>query len=136
MKLRAFFIVGLAYCASALAQTFPSKPVKIVVPFTPGGANDVIARVVSQRMAEPLGQQVIVENRGGAGGAVGAEYVARAAADGYTLLLANPGPSAINPSLQAKSLYDPLRDFSAITLLATSPQILVVHPSQIGRAHV
>ena len=112
-----------------IAQTFPAKPIRIVVPFAPGGANDIIARVVSQRLAEPLGQQVIVDNRGGAGGAVGAEQVVRAPADGYTLLLANPGPNAINPVLQPKTPYDPIKDFSMITLMAVSPQVLVIHPS-------
>jgi tripartite-type tricarboxylate transporter receptor subunit TctC len=111
------------------AQTFPSKPVRIVVPFTPGGANDVIARVVSQKLVEPLGQQVLVENRGGAGGAIGAEMVVRSPPDGYTLLLANPGPNAINPLLQPKTAYDPIRDFTMITLMAVSPQVLVIHPS-------
>jgi len=110
------------------------KPVRIVVPFAPGGANDVIARVVSQRLAEPLGQPVLVDNRGGAGGALGAELVARSPADGYTLLLANPGPNAINPSLQPRTPYDPIRDFSMITLMAVSPQVLVVHPSMPVRS--
>lgn len=111
------------------AQTFPTKTIRIVVPFAPGGANDIIARVVSQRLTEPLGQQVIVDNRGGAGGAIGAELVARSPADGYTLLLANPGPNAINPLLQPKTPYDPIKDFSMITLMAVSPQVLVIHPS-------
>lgn len=119
---------------NCIAQTFPSKPVRIVVPFAPGGANDVIARVVAQRLSEPLGQQVLVDNRGGAGGAIGAEYVARSQPDGYTLLLANPGPNAINPSLQPKTPYDPLKDFSMITLMAVSPQVLVVHPSMPVRS--
>ena len=114
---------------AAHAQTFPVKTIRIVVPFAPGGANDIIARVVSQRLAEPLGQQVIVDNRGGAGGALGAEQVARAPADGYTLLLANPGPSAINPVLQPQTPYDPLKDFTMVTLMAVSPQVLVIHPS-------
>ncbi len=116
------------------AQAFPAKTIRIVVPFAPGGANDIIARVVSQRLAEPLGQQVIVDNRGGAGGALGAELVARAPADGYTLLLANPGPNAINPVLQPQTPYDPLRDFSMITLMAVSPQVLVIHPSMPVRS--
>ncbi|MBM3372590.1 MAG: tripartite tricarboxylate transporter substrate binding protein [Betaproteobacteria bacterium] len=112
-----------------MAQNFPAKPVRIVVPFAPGGANDVIARVVAQRLTEPLGQQVLVDNRGGAGGAIGADMVAKSPPDGYTLLLANPGPNAINPVLQPKTPYDPIRDFSMITLMAVSPQVLVVHPS-------
>jgi len=124
----------LAACAlldtpTAMAQNFPAKPVRIVVPFAPGGANDVIARVVAQRLTEPLGQQVLVDNRGGAGGAIGADMVAKSPPDGYTLLLANPGPNAINPVLQPKTPYDPIRDFSMITLMAVSPQVLVVHPS-------
>jgi len=123
-----------AACAALLAvpvaaQNFPVKPVRIVVPFAPGGANDVIARVVAQRLVEPLGQQVLVDNRGGAGGAIGADLVAKSQPDGYTLLLANPGPNAINPALQPKTPYDPVRDFSMITLMAVSPQVLVVHPS-------
>ncbi|MFN9490278.1 MAG: Bug family tripartite tricarboxylate transporter substrate binding protein [Betaproteobacteria bacterium] len=127
-------LLSLAACAAlaattAAAQSFPAKPVRIVVPFAPGGANDVIARVVAQRLAEPLGQQVLVDNRGGAGGAIGADLVAKATPDGYTLLLANPGPNAINPVLQPKTPYDPIRDFSMITLMAVSPQVLVVHPS-------
>jgi len=112
-----------------LAQAFPAKPIRIVVPFAPGGANDIIARVVAQRLTEPLGQQVLVDNRGGAGGAIGAELVVRAPADGYTLLLANPGPNSINPLLQPKTPYDPIRDFAPVTLMAVSPQVLVVHPS-------
>jgi tripartite-type tricarboxylate transporter receptor subunit TctC len=126
--LSAAMLIGCWSTASP-AQSFPARPVRIVVPFAPGGANDIIARVVSQKLAEPLGQQVIVENRGGAGGAIGAELVARAAPDGYTLLLANPGPNAINPSLQARTPYDPVKDFSPVTLMAVSPQVLVAHPS-------
>jgi tripartite-type tricarboxylate transporter receptor subunit TctC len=115
---------GLAH-----AQAYPTKPVRLVVPFAPGGANDIIARVMAQRLSEPLGQQVIVDNRGGAGGAIGADTVAKAAPDGYTLLLANPGPNAINPSLTAKPLYDPVKDFSFISLMAVSPMVLVVNPT-------
>ena len=120
--------------AAGHAQTFPAKTIRIVVTFAPGGANDIIARVVSQRLAEPLGQQVIVDNRGGAGGALGAEQVVRSPADGYTLLLANPGPNAINPVLQPKTPYDPIKDFTMITLMAVSPQVLVIHPSMPVRS--
>jgi tripartite-type tricarboxylate transporter receptor subunit TctC len=127
-------LVLVAISMPADAQTFPTRPVRIVVPFTPGGANDVIARVVAQRLTEPLGQQVLVDNRGGAGGAIGAELVARSPADGYTLLLANPGPNAINPMLQPKTPYDPIKDFSMITLMAVSPQVLVAHPSMPVRS--
>ena len=131
----------LAACAAlatttAMAQHFPAKPVRIVVPFAPGGANDVIARVVAQRLAEPLGQQVLVDNRGGAGGAIGADLVAKAPPDGYTLLLANPGPNAINPVLQPKTPYDPIRDFSMITLVAVSPQVLGSIQPMLGSQHI
>ncbi|MFZ9152046.1 MAG: Bug family tripartite tricarboxylate transporter substrate binding protein, partial [Burkholderiales bacterium] len=127
--LLAALTLSAAFCNTAAAQSFPIRPVRIVVPFTPGGANDVIARVVAQKLTEQLGQQVLVDNRGGAGGAIGAELVARSPADGYTLLLANPGPNAINPMLQPKTPYDPIKDFSMITLMAVSPQVLVAHPS-------
>jgi tripartite-type tricarboxylate transporter receptor subunit TctC len=132
MFIAALCLIGTT--GDGAAQAFPTKPIRIIVPFTPGGANDIIARVVSQRLSEPLGQQVIVENRGGAGGAIGAQLVARAPADGYTLLLANPGPNAINPLLQPKTPYDPIKDFSMITLMAVSPQVLVVHPSMPVRS--
>jgi tripartite-type tricarboxylate transporter receptor subunit TctC len=114
---------------NVIAQNYPVKPIRLVVPFAPGGANDVVARIVSQRLSGTLGQQVIVENRGGAGGSIGAEYVAKAPADGYTLLLANPGPSVINPLLQPRSGFDSLRDITPITLMTVSPMVLVVHPS-------
>ena len=127
---RLFTAAGFSlFVQDGYAQVYPVKPIRLIVPFAPGGANDIIARVVSQRLAEPLGQQVIVENRGGAGGAIGAELVARSPADGYILLLANPGPNAINPLLQPKTPYDPIKDFSMVTLMAVSPQVLVVHPS-------
>ena len=90
--------------------------------------------IAHHRLAEPLGQQVIVDNRGGAGGALGAEQVVRSPADGYTLLLANPGPNAINPVLQPKTPYDPIKDFTMITLMAVSPQVLVIHPSMPVRS--
>ena len=125
---------GFYRVADVASQSYPLKPIRIIVPFAPGGAKDIIARVVSQRLAEPLGQQVIVDNRGGAGGALGAEQVARAPADGYTLLLANPGPNAINPVLQPKTPYDPIKDFTMITLMAVSPQVLVIHPSMPVRS--
>ena len=117
-----------------MAQSFPTKPIRLVVPFAPGGANDIIARLVSQRLAEPLGQQVIVDNRSGAGGVIGSEQVARAPADGHTLLLANPAPNAIIPSLQRNTPYDPIKDFSMITLMAVSPEVLVIHPSMPVRS--
>jgi tripartite-type tricarboxylate transporter receptor subunit TctC len=110
------------------AQAFPTKPLRIIVGFTPGGATDITARAVAQKLTESLGQQVIVDNRPGAASNIGAEAVARAAPDGYTLFLGSVSTS-INPSLYTKLAYDPLRDFAAITLIANTPFLLVTHPS-------
>lgn len=114
--------------ASALAQTFPVKPLRIVIGFTPGGATDITARAVAQKLTESVGQSVIVDNRPGAASNIGAEAVARAAPDGYTMFLGSVSTS-INPSLYSKLSYDPLRDFAAITLVANTPFLLVAHPS-------
>ncbi len=134
LALLAAATVATVAAGATQAQYFPTKPVRLVVPFAPGGANDIIARVMAQRLSEPLGQQVIVDNRGGAGGAIGADTVAKAAPDGYTLLLANPGPNAINPSLMAKPPYDPVKDFSFISLMAVSPMVLVVNPTLAAKS--
>jgi tripartite-type tricarboxylate transporter receptor subunit TctC len=118
--------------AAAPAQTYPVKPVRIVVPFAPGGGTDVIARHLAAGMTESLKRQVIVENRAGANGIVGTEAVARAPADGYTLLFVS-SPHSVNPSMYARLPYDTLRDFAPISLIALSPYILVVHPSLPAR---
>jgi tripartite-type tricarboxylate transporter receptor subunit TctC len=110
------------------AQTYPSKPVRLVVPFTPGGGVDINARLVAQKLTEYLNQQVIVESRPGAGTNIGNEYVAKSPADGYTLLI-NSGAMAINMALYKNLNYDTLRDFVAISLFSESPNVLVVHPS-------
>jgi tripartite-type tricarboxylate transporter receptor subunit TctC len=107
---------------------FPERAVRIIVPFPAGGSNDVIARILGQRLSEIWGQPVVVENRAGAGGNVGAEGVARAPADGYTLLLAAPGPLAINPSLFQRMNFDPLKDFAPVALAASVPIVLAVNP--------
>lgn len=112
----------------AHAQTYPTKPIRIVVGFTPGGATDITARAVAQKLTESFGQQVLVDNRPGAASNIGAESVARAAPDGYTMFLGSVSTS-INPSLYAKLGYDPLRDFAAIALIANTPFLLVAHPS-------
>jgi tripartite-type tricarboxylate transporter receptor subunit TctC len=114
--------------AAALAQAYPLKPVRLIVPFPPAGGNDVFARLLAQKLSEAWKQQVLVENRPGAGGNVGTEFAARAAPDGYTLLLGHTGTLAINPALYAKTGYDPQRDFAPISLLASAPLVLVVHP--------
>jgi tripartite-type tricarboxylate transporter receptor subunit TctC len=114
--------------AAAMAQNYPSKPLHVVVPFTAGGTADVLARLVGQKMSEAMGQQVLVENRPGGGTVIGTEYTARAAADGYTMLvMANS--FTINPAVRDKLPYDPYKDFAPITLLVKSPQVLVVGPT-------
>lgn len=110
------------------AQAYPTKPVRIVVPFAPGGGTDVIARHLAAGMTESLKRQVIVDNRAGANGIVGTEIVARAPADGYTLLFVS-SPHSVNPAMYAKLPYDTLRDFAPVSLVALSPYVLVTHPS-------
>ena len=117
-------------CTSAVAEeAYPSKPVRMVVSFAAGGPTDIVARVMSAKMADLLGQQFIVENRTGAGGNTGAADVARAAADGYTLLMATVSTHAINPGLYRKIPYDPVGDFAPIGQVGITPTMLVVHPS-------
>lgn len=115
--------------AATASVAYPTKPVRMIVPFPPGGGNDILARTVSQRLTEVVNQQVIVDNRGGAGGALGAQIAANAAPDGYTLFLGSVGNLAQNPVLQEKPSYDPVRDFAAVTLLATSVFALAVNNS-------
>jgi tripartite-type tricarboxylate transporter receptor subunit TctC len=113
--------------ATADAQDFPSKPVRIIVPYAPGGGTDAVARIVGERLSTQLGQPVVIDNRAGAGGVVGTELAARAAPDGYTLVLGSTATHAVNPSLYAKAGYDPIADFVAVTPLATTPALLVVN---------
>ncbi len=116
------------YTSDALAQPFPAKPVRMIVPFAAGGGTDVIGRLVAQKLVEAWGQQVVVENRAGGGSVIGTEIVARSAPDGYSLLLTAP-PFTTNAALLPKLSYDSLRDFAPITLAAFAPLIVVVHPS-------
>ncbi len=120
---------AVALAGHANAQNYPNKPLRLIVPFPPGGGNDILARTVGQRLAEAIGQQIIVDNRGGAGGLIGAELAAKAVPDGYTIFLASIGNLAFMPALHAKLPYDPVRDFAPLTLLATSAFVLVVNPS-------
>ena len=115
--------------SDAAAQSYPSRPIRLIVPFTPGGTTDILARTVGQKMTEALGAQVIIDNRPGAAGSIGAEIAAKAKPDGYTLLMGHIGTLAVNPALYARLPYDPIRDFAPITLVALVPNILVVHPS-------
>jgi tripartite-type tricarboxylate transporter receptor subunit TctC len=113
---------------------YPSRPVRIIVPFTPGGSTDILARAVGQSLAEAWKQQVIVENKPGAGGSIGAEAAARAAPDGHTLLMGHIGTLAVNPSLYPKLPYDPVADFAPIALVAMVPNVLVVNPAVPARS--
>jgi tripartite-type tricarboxylate transporter receptor subunit TctC len=115
-------------CSAAIAQSYPAKPVRLIVPYAPGGGVDIVARTTAQELTRRLGQQVIVENRTGAGGNIGSEAVAKAAPDGYTLLMASPA-NTINPSLYVKMPYDPARDLVAIALVGSVPAVLVANPS-------
>ncbi len=115
--------------ALAQAQWQPSKPIKIVVPYPPGGSSDIIARAISQPLSAALGQPVIVENKPGANGNLGADFVSKSAPDGYTLLLCDVGALAISPSVYTKLAFDPSKDLRGVTMLAYSPHLLVVHPS-------
>jgi len=120
-------VVGLA--TTGRAQNYPTQTVKIVVPFTAGGGVDVVARIVAPKLSEALGQSVIIENRGGAGGMLGAASVAQAAPDGYTLLFGTGSTHGANSSVYAKLNYDPVRDFVPVALVTSSPLVLVVNPS-------
>lgn len=122
-------LLALCFAAcAAWAQAFPSRPVKVVVPWPPGQATDLAARLVAQKLQEQLGQAFVIDNRAGAGGSIGSEVVARAPADGYTLLAASSGPISIMPLLQ-KTPYDAQKDFAPVSLIATVPFALVTHPA-------
>jgi len=131
MKIRLTFFLLPLLCVphAAQAQNYPAKAVRLVVPFAPGGGTDLVARTIAQRLTEALSQTFVVENRGGAGGVIGADIVAKSAPDGYMLVLGSPGPLTINPNLQAKMPYDTLRDFAPISLATISPFVLTVHPA-------
>jgi len=124
----------LAIATTAIAQqNYPAKPIRLIVPFAPGGGNDYLARLVGQKLGERLGQPFVVDNRAGASGIVATDMVAKAVPDGYTLLLGFVGPLALNPHLE-KVPYNPVRDFAAASLLASSYHILVVHPAVPARS--
>jgi tripartite-type tricarboxylate transporter receptor subunit TctC len=127
--MKILFLILLILSGMARAQDWPAKPVRMVVPYAAGGLPDTMTRTVALRLAEFLGKQVVVENRPGAGGISACEQVAKAAPDGYTLLIADVGQVAINPHLYARLPYDPLRDFTAVSLLGTSTLFLVAHAS-------
>ena len=116
------------------AQTWPVKPIRLIVPYSPGGTADLLGRSIARKLSESLGQQVIIENRTGAGGGIGADLVAKSKADGYTLLLGTIATHAINPNLYPDIPYDPVGDFAPVALVATMPNLLVVNPSVPARS--
>jgi len=120
-------LLGLA--APASAQAYPTKPIRLIIPFPPGGSTDILGRAVAQKLSEAWGQQVIVDNRGGAGGTIGADLAAKAPSDGYTLMMGHIGTLAVNVSLYSKLSYDPVRDFTPVCMVALVPNVLVVNPS-------
>ena len=115
--------------AGASAQSYPTKAIRLIVPFAPGGNVDITARAIGPALAEALGQQIIIDNRGGAGGTIGADMVAKAAPDGYTLLMGSNSTVSVAPALYPKNPYDPVRDFAPISLVSEVPFVLVLHPS-------
>ena len=132
-RLAAFAGLLLALGAGAQAQTsaaaYPNKPIRLVVPFTPGGSTDILARAIGQELGKAWGQSVVIDNVAGAGGGIGADKVAKAPADGYTLLMGHIGTLAVNPSLYPKLPYNPVTDFAPVAWVARVPNVLVVHPS-------
>src|SRR5688572_21563417 len=132
MKAHAILVAACAavlHSAGAMAQAWPAKPLRLMVPFPPGGSTDIVARIVGQKLGERLGQSIVIENRGGAGGTLGTAQVAKSAPDGYTLTVASTSTHVVAPSVYQKLEYDPIKDFAPISLMAVSPYLLVVHPA-------
>ncbi len=128
-KLTAICALVTLLAATAFAQTWPAKPVRIVVPFAPGGTADTLGRLVAKGLGDSLGQSFVIENRAGAGGMIGSELVARSAPDGYTLVVSGVASHAVAPALSSKAPFDPIRDFTHIALLGGPPAVFAVHPS-------
>jgi tripartite-type tricarboxylate transporter receptor subunit TctC len=126
--------LAAAFVAPSAAQTFPNRPITLVIPFPPGGSTSVVGRLIADRMSETLGQKIVVDNRGGAGGTVGTRAVARAEPDGYTILLGYTGTLAIGPSLHANAGFDPRKDFAPIGMIGLAPMLLLAHPSVTAKS--
>ena len=132
--MRALLSAVLWIATSALAQGYPNKPVRIIVPFAPGGNVDITARLIAPGLTEALGQPVVVENKPGAGGTIGADQVAKSPADGYTLLMGSNSTFSVAPSLYPRNPYHPLRDFAPVIIIASAPFVLVTHPAAPSRS--
>ena len=129
MKLRAFLCVALMAAGSAMAQSWPTRPIRMVVTFPPGGSSDIVARLVAVPLQEELGQPIIIDNKPGAGSTIGAFEVARAEPDGYTFMLSNSAPISISPAMQDKPRYDPVKGFTHVVYIGSVANVFVVHPS-------
>ncbi|MCR5882839.1 tripartite tricarboxylate transporter substrate binding protein BugE [Rhizobacter sp. J219] len=132
MHRRSLIVTALALSATvpiAFAQAYPNKPVRLIVPFAPGGTTDIVARVVAEKIGGPLGQTLVVENKAGGGGSIGANEIAKSAPDGYALGMATVSTTAANPAINPKITYNPITDFTPITNIAATPNVIAVHPS-------
>jgi tripartite-type tricarboxylate transporter receptor subunit TctC len=125
----ALLATAALHIGNAAAQAYPVKPIRLMVPFPPGGSTDIVARIVAQKLSAQLGQPMVVENRGGAGGTIGTTVVAKAAPDGYSLLVGTTSTHVVAPSVYAKLEYDPVKDFAPVSLMAVTPYLLVVNPA-------
>jgi tripartite-type tricarboxylate transporter receptor subunit TctC len=125
----AIALVACLHAGIAFAQTYPAKPIRLMVPFPPGGSTDIVARIVAQKLSAQLGQPVVIENRGGAGGTIGTAVVAKSAPDGYSLVVGTTSTHVVAPSVYAKLEYDPVKDFAPVSLMAVTPYLLVVNPA-------
>jgi tripartite-type tricarboxylate transporter receptor subunit TctC len=126
---RLLLVLATLLCTAVQAQPYPNRPIKFIVPFPPGGNLDFIARTIQPKLSEALGQQVVIDNRGGAGGIIGAEYAAKQPADGYTIFLGNTGTLGIYPSVYPNLPYDPIKDFAGVGMTSTNAVLAVLHPS-------
>src|SRR5687768_17781862 len=130
------FLVLLAASASAAAQSFPAKPIRVIIPFVAGGSSDIVGRAIASKFQELLGQPGVVENRPGANGAIAAEFVAKAEPDGYTILVGSIGVFSINAALFKDLRYHPVRDFAPITLAVTTPNVLITKPTLAAKSKI
>jgi tripartite-type tricarboxylate transporter receptor subunit TctC len=134
LQIFSLLLALLAIAGPVAGQQYPARPIRMIIGFPPGGGTDIVGRIVGQKLSEALGQQILPDNRGGAGGLIGAELAARAAPDGYTVMMAHIAAISILPSLISKLPYDPQKDFAPISLVAIGPNLLVVHPSLPARS--